>query len=300
MTIGRRGALLLPLAFAGCARFGARRAGGGQPRYLVGAPYQEGGTWRYPREDFTLVETGLGVVAGTHPAFTANGELFDQTAMAAAHPTLQLPCVARVTNLDTGREVLVRINDRGPAAPGRVLQVTRRVAELLGAAPQSIFRMRLEVQEEPSRALAAALEEPATVPVLTAAALPVEAHPLAPPPGARQASRVREAALAPVAKVTAAPVRATVPLRLPESVRQGTPRPGVLFIDCGAFGRLEYASMLQARLARLGAHLDTSYGARRDRAYRVRIGPLPGIAAADAMLERALHEAVPDARIIVD
>ena len=99
---------------------------------MLGAPYQAGGVWYYPRESYEGQETGLATVYPSgHAELTADGEVFDQTALAAAHQTLQLPAIARLTNLENGRQVLVRINDRGPATPHRLIEVTRRTATLL-------------------------------------------------------------------------------------------------------------------------------------------------------------------------
>ena len=90
------------LMLAGCARGPAPPAA--QPRYVVGEPYQMGGVWSYPREDFSLVQTGLAAVIADQRAGrrTANGEIHDPTAMVAAHRTLQMPAVVTVTNLETG------------------------------------------------------------------------------------------------------------------------------------------------------------------------------------------------------
>ena len=95
------------------------------PHYVLGQPWQAGGVWFYPRENYQAVETGLAVIyPSDHPDLTADGEAFDQTALAAAHQTLQLPSIARLTDLETGRQVLVRINDRGPATPHRILRAS--------------------------------------------------------------------------------------------------------------------------------------------------------------------------------
>ncbi len=91
------------------------------PHYVLGAPYQAGGAWYYPRESYERSETGIATVYPSgHADLTADGEVFDQTALAAAHQTLQLPAIARLTNLENGRQVVVRINDRGPATPHRL------------------------------------------------------------------------------------------------------------------------------------------------------------------------------------
>ena len=106
-------------------------------RYVVGEPYQMGGVWSYPREDYALSESGLAVVLpdARRGRRTANGEVHDPAALTAAHRTLQLPAVVVVWNLETGRELRVRVNDRGPEAPGRVIGLSRRAAELLGMRP---------------------------------------------------------------------------------------------------------------------------------------------------------------------
>jgi rare lipoprotein A len=291
--------LLLASLAVGCT--GRHAAENVQPRYVVGDPYQTGGVWRYPAEHFEYEETGLATVVGRHPALTANGEAFSPSAMAAGHRTLQLPAIAQVTNLDTGRQVLVRINDRGPANPGRLIELTPRAAELLGATSGASFPVRVKVLEAESRQLAAALQE--TTPKLALAAAPagdVTTETLAPPPGASQSAHVRKAAPAPQPRNLELPAAAAVPLRLPETVTQVPPRPGNLFVDAGRFGRLEYANILRARLASLGAQTTTSYDAPRDRAYQVRIGPFRDAAAADAMLDRTLRAGVSDARIIVE
>jgi rare lipoprotein A len=290
---------LLGLAVAGCTPHPPAPLS--PPHYVLGPPYQLGGVWRYPREQFDLDETGLASVASTHGLLTADGEAFDPTAMAAGHPTLQLPAIARLTDLDTGRQVVVRINDRGPAAPSRILEVTRRVAELLGGVRETL-RLRVEVLESESRAVAAATQgEPPRLAVATAAAGQVQAETLAPLPGARQAATVRSAPSGPQpGTAIVAAIAPALPLRLPEAVTQVYVRPMSLYLYCGGFSRLEYAAVGQSRLAALGARIETRYDAPRDRAYQVRVGPLPDIATADAALARALGAGVPDARIILE
>ena len=116
------------LALAGCVQ--------PQPRYVVGEPYRLGGVWSYPKEDFALVETGLAEVlpAPVLGGQTANGEVLNAQSLTAAHRSLQLPAVIRVTNLENGRSILLRVNDRGPEKRGRILGVSQRAATLLGMA----------------------------------------------------------------------------------------------------------------------------------------------------------------------
>ncbi len=295
----RIAALLLGLAVAGCGLRGAPPAPA--LHYVVGQPYRAGQVWRYPREQFAYSDTGLAVVATRGEGLTADGEVFDQGVLAAADRTLQLPALARVTNLETGRAVLVRINDRGPENPGRLIAVTRRAAALLGASPSAPFRVRVQLMEAESRQLAAALAPAAPLQVAVAPRGTVAAQSLAPPAGAVQSNRGRVAPAAPtMASAPAGAAQASVPLRLAEVVWQGAPTPGVLYVECGTFARPEYAAIMQNALAGLGARVSTDYNAPRDAAWRVRIGPLRDTAAADAALDRVLRAGVSDARIIVD
>ncbi len=299
----RRLLLAAPLGFSGCSLF--RR----QPppaaivvRYLVGAPYQADGVWRYPRASFDYDETGLAQAFGPHPPLCTDGAPYDATALIAAHPTLQLPCVVRVTNLETGRQVAARVDDRGPDSPTRLLALTPRAITLLGGgAVPGVLRVRVQVMEAESRALAASLAG-SEAPRLDLAAAPtgaVRAESLAPPTGV--AAQPGSAPAGPAAaRPLAAEARTTVPLRLPETVTQTAPQPGGLFVALGAFSQPRYAQQLAARLAGLGAVASTSYAAPRDRAFRVRVGPLGTVEAADAALDQALRAGVVDARIVVD
>ena len=105
--------------------------GGG--RYKVGKPYQVAGKWFYPREDPGYDRVGIASWYGTlfHGRRTANGEVFDMNALTAAHPTLPLPSLVRVTNLRNGRSIVVRVNDRGPYKHNRIIDLSRYAAHLL-------------------------------------------------------------------------------------------------------------------------------------------------------------------------
>ena len=121
----------------------SNRGGSTTARYVLGAPYQMGGVWYYPQESYKSVQTGLAAIADDrHPAVTANGEAYDPTVLAAGHQTLQLPAIARVVNLENGLAVTLRINDRGPARPHRLLEFTPRAASLLGIAPRATVPAR--------------------------------------------------------------------------------------------------------------------------------------------------------------
>jgi rare lipoprotein A len=118
------------------------KGGGG---YKLGSPYKIAGRWYTPAEDPNYDRTGLASWYGTdfHGRKTANGEIFDMGALTAAHPTLPLPSYAYVTNLDNGRTILVRINDRGPYAHDRVMDLSRRSAQMLGTETRGIGNVRV-------------------------------------------------------------------------------------------------------------------------------------------------------------
>lgn len=295
------GALLLPLfLLAGCWKPELPTPSGEQ-RYVVGEAYQLRNLWFYPREDFSLVETGLAAVAANAGGGrrTANGEARDGAALTAAHRTLQLPAILRVTNLENGRSLLVRVNDRGPADPGRVVELSRRAAELLGVAPNRAAQVRIAVEGDASRALAAGLPAPdgSRPRIETAPSGSVERETLAPLAGSRQAERVREARPAVVAVADGGASRQTAAIDLPERVSQGPAMPGQLFVQGSSFSTRAAAQRQAVRLG--GARLDAT-GAARQPEWRVRLGPFADPAEADRALDGALRAGVSEARIVVD
>ena len=124
--------------------------------YKVGTPYKIKGQWYRPKERFNYTQTGMASWYGPnfHGKQTANGEIFDMYEMTAAHKTLQMPSMVKVTNLENGREVVVRINDRGPYAKGRIIDLSKRAADELGFKGQGTARVKIEVIPEASRRVA--------------------------------------------------------------------------------------------------------------------------------------------------
>lgn len=122
---------------------GSLPIGGGV--YKVGKPYMIRGQMYYPSEDPSYDRTGLASFydRGFHGGRTANGEVFDTSRLNAAHPTMPMPSYARVTNLENGRTILVRVNNRGPYAPGRIIDLSRRSAEILGFSHRGLARVRV-------------------------------------------------------------------------------------------------------------------------------------------------------------
>jgi len=118
--------------------------GGGT--YRVGKPYIVAGRVYVPEEDVNYREEGMASWYGDdfHGRLTANGEIFDMASLSAAHPTLPMPCYARVTNLSNGKSLIVRVNDRGPYHGNRVTDVSSRAAELLEFKNNGVARVRVE------------------------------------------------------------------------------------------------------------------------------------------------------------
>ena len=127
-------------------------------KYKVGNPYEIKGKTYIPQETFSFTETGIASWYGPnfHGKKTANGETYDQFELTAAHKTLQMPSLVRVTNLENGRSIVVRINDRGPFHPGRVIDLSSRGADLLGFKKSGTAKVRLDVLGNESRQIAAA------------------------------------------------------------------------------------------------------------------------------------------------
>src|SRR5712671_6539394 len=113
--------------------------------YKVGNPYQVEGVWYYPREQPGYDETGIASWYGSdyHGKLTADGEVFDRTGVSGAHPTLPLPANVRVTNLENGRSMVVRVNDRGPFINGRIIDLSEHAADLLGFRQNGTARVRV-------------------------------------------------------------------------------------------------------------------------------------------------------------
>jgi rare lipoprotein A len=118
--------------------------GGGT--YRVGKPYTVGGRVYVPEENLNYREEGLASWYGDdfHGRLTANGEVFDMASLTAAHPTLPMPCYARVTNLGNGKSLIVRVNDRGPYVGNRLIDVSNRAAELLDFKGHGVAQVRVE------------------------------------------------------------------------------------------------------------------------------------------------------------
>ena len=134
----------------------AKRIGswGDEPIYKVGTPYKINGKWYYPAVNYDYDEIGIASWYG--PGFngkkTANGEVFDQNKITAAHKTLPMPSIVKVTNLENGLVLdNVRVNDRGPFAGDRIIDLSKKAAEELGFLKNGVAKVRVEILEDESR-----------------------------------------------------------------------------------------------------------------------------------------------------
>lgn len=271
--------------------------------YKVGNPYQIDGTWYYPREQPDYDETGVASWYG--PNFygqaTANGETYNAGDLTAAHRTLPMPVNVRVTNLDNGRSLIVRVNDRGPFAKGRIIDVSEQAAKLLGFYGQGTAKVRVTFvsradlpngQPQPDTTppeIASAVQAAPTgkvevasleVPQGTAVSPPLNSAPL--PQPATQPSEEQIAATQPTGQVTTVSVPAVTHL----------------YVQVGAFSTLENARRIQSRI---GNGLTISTIERNgQKLYRVRLGPFDQVADADQALAHLSSQGSNDARIVVD
>ncbi|MBL0318055.1 MAG: septal ring lytic transglycosylase RlpA family protein [Alphaproteobacteria bacterium] len=114
--------------------------------YKVGQPYQISGKWYYPKEDFYYDQVGTAswYGPGFHGKKTANGEVYDQEGLTAAHATLPLPSVVKVTNLSNGKSAIIRVNDRGPFKDERVIDLSSGSAKVLGIKEKGTQKVRVQ------------------------------------------------------------------------------------------------------------------------------------------------------------
>lgn len=208
------------------------------PKKATSRPYQIKGVWYYPQPHYEYAEEGLASYYGGGDVFhgrpTATGERFDMNEITAAHKTLPLPCMIKVTNLENGRELIVKVNDRGPFPPGRLLDVSRRSAQLLGFEGKGLAKVRVVTLVPESLALNGL--DPSTVMLAQAPTELVTAPaPVRPEPdtlfealeGTSSEEETRsspvpvimaEAALAPVRMAESLPISAPAPAPAPAPV----------------------------------------------------------------------------------
>lgn len=204
---------------------GAKPPSGAGGRYKVGKPYQVGGVWYVPKEDPNYNRVGVASWYGPqfHNKATANGETFDMNAMTAAHTTLPLPSLVEVTNLENGRKVIVRVNDRGPFVGDRIIDLSKAAARELDFERKGLARVRVRYVGR------APLGGGGDLGVRTASAEPAPALPSAPIPY----SQLARASTPPAPMVAAPAPPAYTP---PPATSAYLPPPASYRVQAAAFG----------------------------------------------------------------
>jgi rare lipoprotein A len=316
---------VIGLALAGCGsqpRTGTYYSDGGHyvaghSTYRVGEPYQIKGVWYYPAVDYNYDKTGIASWYGEQfdGRYTADGEIFDLNQLTAAHTTLPMPSIVQVTNLENGRSLQLRVNDRGPFVDGRLIDVSRRAAQLLGFETKGTTPVEVRIIKDASiRVAEAAMRGGGAImvaqaaPAMAPAARQPDAAP-ALPPSALAAKVVagpivdtRSAALpppAPAPRVVAGPVPDTqMPPSPPRFAAAPVGSSGRIFVQAGAFSVRDNAQRVQSRIAPLGSVEVMTASVKGVEVYRVRLGPVQSVEQADRLLQRVVNSGYREARIV--
>lgn len=288
--------------------------GGGY--YTVGQPYQINGVTYTPRDEPNYERVGNASWYGElfHGRRTANGEIYDMDRLTAAHPTLPLPVYARVTNLNNGRSLVVRINDRGPYKNDRIIDLSRRSAELLGFRHRGTATVRVKYlgraplngdDSYERRYLAsqswvhlAARSDPSVMNVamasISAETLPAEApekrlrpeREAASPIAAIQGGLAKPAALAPPQVTGSLPPK-------PAQAASGGP-----VIQAGSFKNKDNAERAHEALSAIAPVEVAEIEVRGETYFRVRVGPFRDLRQARAALPKVAGAGYRGARLL--
>ncbi len=267
----------------------------GQPvpaGYKLGEPYVIAGVRYFPRFDPNYNETGIASWYGEpfHGRDTANGERYDMNELTAAHKTMPMPSTVRVTNLDNGRELTLRVNDRGPFVDGRIIDISRRGAQLLGFYRKGTANVRVEFVEFAPLTVVAKRGDDRLQRMDAAEVVAIESEPIADRPEITSQyldSPVAESEFGDGGGDTLASTAAS-----------GTTLDGV-FVQVGAFAERANAVRLAGRLSGISSSVIAAANIGGRTLYRVRLGPIATMEQADRLLARTVEAGYDDARLIV-
>lgn len=287
--------------------------------YKTGNAYKVNGVWYFPQQtiDPKFDEIGYASWYGQdfHNKMTANGEIFDMNMLSAAHKTLPLPSVVRITNLSNKKSVIVRVNDRGPFSNDRILDVSKKTAELLGFIEQGTTKVRVEVLPEESKTVATIAQtqeynvlKPQPMvqqhAVTSASSDNNEYQSLGPLKNASNAEvnampappiEVLESILGPGSESSnVQPLPSDTPLI---SSVSHTNLKGNIYIQAGAYGNKANAENAVSKLHKLYTSEIGKMDAAGRTLYRVRVGPFPTKQKAQQILKQVIAAGHPDARI---
>jgi rare lipoprotein A len=286
--------------------------------YKVGNPYRIDGVLYTPKEEFNHSETGVAswYGPGFHGKSTANGERYDQADRTAAHRTLQMPSIVRVTNLSNGLSTVVRINDRGPYASNRVIDLSRTAAQELDIVRNGTARVRIEQLQAESLTVkdvainggGPAEQHQALAQLSSGQRAPAQpqqviatAEPPAPPP-----SQVQASPPANPRGPAAAPEPASIPFGKSSPTiasLASAPPPasgGGFYVQTGSFATAENAERQRGAVRSYGSSEISQASASGRDVYRVRLGPYTTSDAAGIVADRLKRSGYGDARVTSD
>jgi len=279
--------------------------------YKIGNPYKIDGVWYTPKEDFNHVETGVAswYGPGFHGKSTANGERYDQSDRTAAHRTLQMPSIVRVTNLSNGLSTVVRINDRGPFASNRVIDLSRTAAQELDVIRNGTARVRIEQLQAESLAVkdvainggGPAEQNDAVAQLASGRRAPAQQQVLATAqPAAAPPSQQVQAGWPAKQEQTASPAGKSGPTIAFLASTAPAPSAGGFYVQTGSFSTAENAGRQRDAVRSYGASEISQASASGRDIYRVRLGPYTTSDAAGIVADRLKRSGYGDARVVGD
>jgi rare lipoprotein A len=247
--------------------------GGGH--YVVGQPYEVAGRWYSPADQPNYDEVGTASWYG--PQFdrheTANGEWFDMDYLTAAHTTLPLPSYVRVTNVENGKALVVRVNDRGPFVGDRIIDLSRKAAETLKMKDQGTARVRVQYIGP------APLDDNGTDLAARNSAFRAASIASEKPAATKQEPLLADASL----------ITGSLPVTAGETKYA---------VQVGVFTNLANADRTRSRLADIGPVEISTIATESDILFQVRIGPMTDAARAREALQQVIGAGYKDAKVV--
>lgn len=235
--------------------------------YKIGDPYRIEGKWYFPQENPDYDEVGIAswYGPGFHNKLTANGEIYNKFAMTGAHKTLPLPSVVKVKNLENGKSIRIRLNDRGPFVDDRIIDLSYTAAKQLGIDKKGTAKVRVTYDKKATHSL------------------------FYDSPYEDYTKPRRE-----LARHITAPKTTTVEEKLAVNAV------GDYFIQTGAYSMQNNAFAMQDQLRKLGRVRIQETNLQGKRLFRVQIGPFASVEEADKTLLKVHDVGFSDAIIIMD
>tara|TARA_B100000686_G_C16668941_1_gene905227 strand:+ start:294 stop:1280 length:987 start_codon:yes stop_codon:yes gene_type:complete len=252
--------------------------------YKVGSPYIIKGVRYIPKIDSNYDKTGIASWYGKdfHGKRTANGEIYNMNSLTAAHKTLPMPTYVQVTNLDNGRALVVRINDRGPFVNNRIIDMSRRGAQLLGFERQGIAKVRVKVIGSSDEGFIANKPKTTQEEKSAVAAVPIKS--------------VKQTPLNDIKNQDRNP-----PIKPPPEISlKPLTELNDIYIQVASFTLYQNANKLGAVLSTIAPINIVSKIINKKEFFRLRLGPFEKIEDADEVLEEVIKLGHPNAHIIIN